>query len=419
MGLLNSHQILSGARRPGTIKTYVTSLIKERPTPTVDAAGTVTLDGGVVEFDGRDWSLDGLVLNLDTSAAYLKSNTEYVIAVVPKYDEPLSRTDAETNVAFTGKGINYYIEQDSLTKEFYAKYFLPSAVEASVLPYGGWTALQLKAFKQGLIPAEKLVFDNFSEELNKLSDPRFTGKLMPITGVEFIVVETYPQDNSSSPDKTLQMTQADFEYFLSAQGMVPSKRLAPTAPYTITDAVAGTGTFYTTTTGGGLPIAPGSKLYRLSSIALYSSAANAATNTNPFPVGSPTREDLIEAFNFVTEPSPDGLGWTNVFAAAYEYYMPSYMSQGHTAYEDGVVQFITKEQVRSLGRINPVYLEQLMGPLRTSIKKNARPALMWYADPAAIIKVRTGVCTPTNVDLDDTFNTLGFEVVRDDEIGGR
>lgn len=414
MGLLNTHQLIEGARRPGTIKEYVNSLVKERPVPTI-VGDTLTLAGGVVEFDGRDWSMDGLTFDLGPAATYLKSNTEYVVAAVPSYDEPLSKVDAETNPLYAGKGINYYVDQDPNSLEFYATHFLPSTVEASVIPYGGWKALQKKAWTVGLEPAEKLVFDKYSEELRKLGDPRFTGRLMPITGVEFILAEIYPQDNSSSPDKTLSMTKAEFEFFLSGQGFVPSNRLDPGAPYTITDPVAGTGTFYTDTTATvGLPAtAPGDKMYRLATIALYASAADAAANINPFPVAGPNDQDLIEAFNFVTAATPDGLGWANVFAVAYEYYMPSYMALGHTGYEPGIVQFITKEQVRSFGRVNPVYLEDQLKSFRVPNAGEARPALMWYADPASLFKVTTGVCTPTTVDLAATY-----EVITDDEIGG-
>lgn len=417
MGLLNTHQLLSGARRPGTIKTYVTSLVKERPVA-ADTAGTLSLTGGLIEFDGRDWSLDGLTFDLTAAAPYLKSNTEYVVAAVPAYDEPLSKTDAETNPLYTGKGINYYVTQDPNSLEFYATHFMPSEVEASVIPYGGWNALQKKAWTVGLEPAEKLVFDKYSSELEKLADPRFTGKLMPITGVQFILAEVYPQDNSSSPDKTLSMSKAEFEFFLAGQGFVPSERLVPTAPYTITDPVAKTGTFYTDTTATtGLPgVAPGEKLYRVATIALYSSAANAESNINPFPVAGANDIDLAEAYNFVTAVAPNGLGWTDVFAVAYEYYMPSYMSLGHTGYEFGITRFITKENVRSFGRVNPVYLEDQLKSFRVPNAGRARPALMWYADPASLFRVMTGICTPTTVAIDASY---GFQIIRDDELGGR
>lgn len=416
MGLLNTHQLLSGARRPGTIKTYVTSLVKERPEAAA-TAGSLSLTGGLIEFDGRDWSLDSLTFDLTAAAPYLKSNTEYVVAAVPAYDEPLSKVDAETNPVYAGKGINYYVSQQTGSLEFYATHFMPSAVEASVLPYGGWNALQKKAWTVGLEPAEKLVFDKYSSELEKLADPRFTGRLMPVTGVQFILAEVYPQDNSSSPDKTLTMSKTEFEFFLSGQGFVPSERLEPAAPYTITDPIARTGTFYTDTTATtGLPVAPGEKMYRLNSLIIYSSAADALTNTNPFPVAGSTDMDLTEAYNFVTAAAPDGLGWTDVFAVAYEYFMPSYMALGHTGYELGITKFITKEQVRSFGRVNPVYLEDQLKSFRVPNAGEARPALMWYADPASLFMVKTGVCTPTTVALDATY---GFKVIRDDELAGR
>jgi hypothetical protein len=409
MGLLNTHQLLSGARRPGTIKTYVTSLVKERPTITAPTAGQVTFDGGIVEFDGRDWSLDGLSIDFDLAAPLLRSNTEYVIGAVPKYEEPIDKITAE------GLGLNYYVSQDPTTKEFYATYFIPSAVEAAVMVYGGWDALQKKAWTIGLSGAEKLAFDDYSEQLNRLSDPRFTGKLMSITGVEFMLAEVYPQDNSSSTDKTLSMTEGEFTYFLSSQGFVPSNRL--TTSFTITDPVAGAGTFFTAATGGGLPVPPSQKMYRLSSISLYKDAVSATANVNPFPVPGSTLNDLIQAFDFVTEPTPDGLGWTTVYAVVYEHYMPSYMALGHTGYEDGVVRYITKEQIRAYGRVNPVYLHDSFAPMRVGgVRAKARPALMWYADPACLCKVKTGPCTPTNVDLDATY---GVKVVRDDELGGR
>jgi hypothetical protein len=417
MGLLNSHQILSGARRPGTIKTYVTALVKERPEPTI-AVDTLTLAGGVIEFDGRDWSLDALEFDISGAAPFLKANTEYVVAAVPAYLEPLSKVDAETNPLYAGKGINYYVSQDVTSKEFYATHFMPSEVEASVIPYGGWNALQKKAFTIGLEPAEKLVFDRYSSELEKLADPRFTGRLVPIAGVEFMLVEIYPQDNSSSPDKSITMTKGEFEFFLAGQGFVPSEMLRPTTPYTITDPLLKTGTFYTDTTATtGLPgVAPGAKMYRLATVNLYASALDAESNINPFPVAGANDNDLAEAYAFVTAATPDGLGWTNVFAVAYEYFMPSYMALGHTGYECGITRFITKEQVRSFGRVNPVYLEDQLKSFRVPNAGEARSALMWYADPASLFIIKTGDCTPTTVEIDATY---GYKVVRDDEIGGR
>lgn len=413
MGLLNTHQLLSGARRPGTIKTYVTSLVKERPVTTAATGGIVSFAGGIIEFDGKDWSLDGLSINLDLAAPLLVSNTEYVIAAVPKYLEPIDKTTAVT------AGLRYYVYQNPTTKEFYAGYFMNPAIEASAIQYGGYNAIQKKAFTIGLSGAEKLVFDQYSEELQRMSDPRYTGKLMGITGVELILAQVYPQDNSSSPDRTLRMTESEFTYFLSSQGFVPSARLTTT--FTVTDPVAGTGTFYTASTGGGLPVPPSQKMYRFSSVALYKDAASAAANINPFPLSGVTQNDMIEAHDFVTAASPDGLGWgPTVYAIAYEHYMTSYTALGHEGYEDGVVRFITKEQVRAYGRVNPIYLDDTFFPARVGgIGAKAKSALMWYADPAALAKVKTGACTPSNADIVATFGVSGVEIVRDDELAGR
>jgi hypothetical protein len=339
----------------------------------------------------------------------LVSNTEYVVAAVPRYAEPIDKSTA------VAAGLRYYVYQNPTTKEFFAGYFMNPAIEASAVVYGGYDAMQKKAFTVGISGAEKLVFDAYSEELERMSDPRYTGRLLAPNGVELILAQVYPQDNTSSPDRTLRMTESEFTYFLSSQGFVPSSRLPAT--YTITDPVLATGTFFTAATTTGLPGTPASKMYRFSSVALYRDAPSAAANINPFPLSGVSLNDLIEAYDYVTAPSPDGLGWpATVHAAAFEYYMSSYTALGHEGREDGVVRFITKEQVRPYGRVNPVYLDDTFHPARVGgISAKPKSALMWYADPAALVKIKTGACTPTTADIDTVF---GAVVVRDDEITG-
>lgn len=425
MGLLNTNQLIEGARNAGTIKTYVNGLLKERPGTVTCVAGpgatasTITLEGGLVEFDSRDFSLDGLAINVDNVASSLRSNQEYVLALVPKYDEPVSKVEAETDPTFVSRGINYYVSQNEATKEFYTTYFIPTAIQQQIDSFGGWDEVSRRAWRTGVSGSEKLAFDRYSEQIERLSDPRYTGRLLPITGVEFVLAEVYPQNNEGQADATLSMSQAEFEYFLACQSFVPSERLNPLSPYTLTSATAGT--FFTDASATiGLPVAPGSKMYRLSSIALYSSSLNAASNIDPYVVSYPTAASLAEAYAYVTAAAPDGLGWGSVFAMAYEYYQRTNNVPGQTGYEDGINKFITKEQHRVLGRINPVYLGDPYAPLRANIGMKNRPALMWYADPVYLVKFRTAACTPTTATLDATFNGgISYKFMDEDEIGGR
>lgn len=383
MGLMNSHQIIPGARTRGGIKTYTLAGIVEKPTTAV-ATDTLTVTGGVIEFEGRNFSVAGtLDFGSQVGAANLVSGRDYLVCAVPKYVEPVSRSAAEA------LGVNYYIAGTE-SGESLLHYYIPSSIEAAITAAGGLTTLRAARGLGTATQSQITLLNSYDEAVMKLSDPRFVGRLLDYTGVEYVLVGVYNQDNRSKLDATATMTEAQFKLFLSTQGDI----LADRSTYT----KAAAETKY------------GAKRFKLKRAFGYTSQVNADADISGVELDP---KQALSGTGFPKKLS-DGsdLSATVTHIAVYEYYCPTFMPQGHEGLELGKYDFVTKENASALGRINPIYYNNPVEVVRTMIGKGPRTAATLYADPQPLVRVNVaidGVGAITLTKVSDEVNMLiGF-----------
>lgn len=362
MALLNIHQLIPGARTKGGLKTYVLSVHKVAPT-VAENDPVVELDG-TVEFDGRDFAL--VDLNFSAFQTVLPSGTaDYKICAVPKYTEPADRTAA--GVA----NVNYYVTPDGNgLGESFVHYFLPAALEASVAAEGGYVTLSKLVAMGAASQSQITLFNKYSDELEKLSDPRYVGHLLEPVGVEYIVVKVAPQDNRSKTDALAAFTDSQILQFLATQGYVPAR--------------------YVTGTLAAQHSAFGSKLKKVKRAFAFTSLVNADNNVGAIEV----RLNDGDTLSAPKDLNGSALSGSYTHIGLWEYYMPTYMSRGHEGLEDAVIDVYTKGDASVLGRVNPIYLARDLEVARVSAGRG-RPyaALTKYADPLVVAEANVTVTT--------------------------
>lgn len=373
-GLMNTHQVLPGARRPGQAVPYVLAGVTSRPTATL-AGSAVTFTNGVIEFDGYSYPLAG-AFNFNTiPTAMLKDGACYNIYAVPKYAEYPTRVAAEL------AGANYYTYTQG--GDTYADFFFPSAVEAMINAAGGINELWDRIANNVATPAERAAYDQYTIALQDMQDPQLVGNPLPIIGVDFIVAEVADQSNKPQRDALADMTGPEIGALMASQGLT-SATLSPT---TLTIAAPGTFT--------GVPI------QKIKTLVLYPTAGDATAMTNGYVVNYPSAESLREAYAYVTRPlvpaTPPtecedcddivGLGWTTVFGRYWEYYITTNLPPGQWGTKDKVINFITKDQVATLGRVNPIYMAPAFNPARICMPMPQRGRLTYYACPTLLARV--------------------------------
>lgn len=359
MGILNTHQVLKGARTRGGIKTYVTAGLIEKPEVTV-ATTVASFAGGLIEFDGRDFTFAGKSLDFAPLAPLLADQHEYIICAVPKYNEYADRAAAEAANA------NYFVTYAGQGEAF-INYFLPSTVEAAVRAKGGALSLRKKRSLGTATPSEIATLNMYDSEVEKLTDPRFTGRLLDFVGIEFMLADVYNQDNRSKNDALAGMTNDQLMYFLSTQGDTLSERKVLT--------LADANTAYS------------NKIAKLKRAFGYASQNDAINNVNGHELALP--KDGPPSTAFTTPKRLDtGAASAATHVAVYEFYYPSFMPEGHEGMETGKFEFLTKENSAILGRVNPIYYENPMQVARTMIGSGPKSAATLYADPQAITRIR-------------------------------
>lgn len=409
MPLMNTHQVLHGARRPGLLDTYVVGLVATKPTVTVSGS-TVTFAAGKMEFDGKQYPLEG-VIDFSQFSTLLPAGPQpttscYRLFAVPKYHEPRSRVEAEDpEMPYQAAGVNYFVTHDSANGESYLHYFTPSYIEQMLNEAGGIEYLEYQYLKGSATGKEQRVYQQYYEEYYKSLDPAYYGKdLMPV-GTEFVLAHISPSPTVPDPDATDQMNQGELTNYLATQSNVPTKM--HNQVYTLTSPTAGT--FFTGPADPGYAI-PGQKIYKFRSIVLYPSEADADANTNAFPVSFPeSLQDITDAYNYVTAPAPDGLGWpATVYAMAWEYYVPAYMPPGQIGWKPQIHRFFTKRNHPDLGRVNPIYMADNFNIPRICSGLSRRPAMMDYACPSSLIDVCLTVTAgdPPTVALNSTYKEV-------------
>jgi len=354
--MLNSHQILAGARTKGGIKTYVDADYVVRPEVTL-ASDALSFDGAI-ELDGEVFDLNTYGLDLSTISSLLVDG-DYIVGAVPSYDEPADRAEAE------GAGKNYYVSATA-TGDTILHYFLPSALEAEMAAAGGYDQLYKLRAMGAASPLEIQLINRYSDELERLSDPRYVGQLLIPTGVEYVLRRVFPQDNKSKRDALVGLTNQQIELFIATQGYIAAQR----AIYAIGDA-------YITSDNDGV-------LAKVKRAFAYDSEADAAADVN----GTEIRLDYKTGDTLSSPVDLDGDAITgHSHIALFEYYQPTYMSKGHEGTNPGILDTYTKQDSLLLGRLNPIYLARDFEVARVSAGRG-KPlsALTKYGHPLAVAK---------------------------------
>ena len=353
--MLNSHQILPGARTRGTIKTYVDAdYVSDVNFSATGAAFTIE---GEIELDGVPFELEDL--DISTISNNLLGNGEYIIGAVPKYNEPLDRSAA------VAADVNYYISNTSLG-ESTVHYFLPAELETAILSAGGHINVAHKRNLGVATSGELTLLNRYEDELEKLSDPRYVGQLLEPVGVDYVLSQVYRQDNSSKVDALAGMSNSDIELFKATQGYIAAKRVVltqadATAKYE-TDSIQA----------------------KVKRAFMYQSEEDANNDVDAVEI-------LVEDYKndptiFSSPVELDGTTTvTGSHIAVFELYQPTYISRGHYGTQPGVTKLYTRQESPILGRINPIYLGNDMTVARASFNR-ARPlgALTRYAHPLVV-----------------------------------
>lgn len=369
MGIINSNQVLAGARTAGGYKTY--SQVFTKKAPTVSKQGTsVSVESGIFEVEGMLVEED-VTLNLNSLRDLLQDEKTYTLGLVPKYMEPMTKADA------VAANLSYYVEMQSslMGNDSVAHQFINPDIEAAVREKGGYTELSTKVYDGSATPGDITVFNSYEEELHKLKDPRYVISPLAPVGVELVLMEVIPLDNSSKANALWYKDEADFKRTIARLGEVPAFRKVMQSSQA--------NSMYLTS----------DKKYLVKSAMTYTSQTAAINNENGNEVDM---ENVTTSFG-------------GSYVAIYEYNLPSHMPYGQTRINDGLIKYISKKHSMLLGRIDPIYLARPTFHNYTP-QETALSPLTRYADPEPVAKVKVNVSTNGSVSLDDleVVNGQGF-----------
>lgn len=249
-GLINSNQVLAGARRLGTTMPYVVGGVTQAPRFVLHDPATLTaamvnsatwsasqttsttpniisLVGGAIEFAGNTFSLDtGPVpgantsnnLNIDLDYLFSQlcvkssSGADYILAAVPRYNEPMTQAEAEA------MGVDYFL---ALTPsgEFIAHKFMDPKCLANICEVGGWMQLKQRIM-DGCASCQDM------ELFNSCNDDNLCGpSMLCIKGVAFILAEVQDVGNCCNPLNNY--SKCEFERLKATLFNIDSIRLSP------------------------------------------------------------------------------------------------------------------------------------------------------------------------------------------------
>jgi hypothetical protein len=354
MGFLNNFNLLKGGRTPAPHKTYVTALVKDK--------GTVALSGTTVTFTNLEVELDGnafkqtTALDISTLGTAVVPGKVYGVFAVPKYNEPVSKSAAET------AGLNYYVSGNE-RGESVAYRFFPSSVEASVAVAGGLDVVTKKVLGGFGTDSDIAVYNYYYETIEKFRDPRYTIQpLMPV-GYDLVLGELVYIDNSAKENAFFTKSEVDFRLLTAQLGELKTfRKIVSTA-----EATARYSNF----------------LHLIKSAKQYDTKADALVDTN----GTNITPD-IKAADVANTSYTFAAG---KFFAVNEYTIPSTTDMGQTFAGYAVRNWLDKQTSSLLGRINPVYLDNqsLTGTVRIGIPMPFS-RLTYYADPLSLARVTVG-----------------------------
>lgn len=363
MALYNVNQVLRGARNAGGLKTYNQCSVVSTPSSAI-AGTTVTFNNGEVEIEAVRYTLP--TFDFAPFSALLKAAKTYVVSAVPDFVTPADQTAAGT------AGVNYTVGQTSLG-ESVLNYFMNPAAIAGIDALGGYDAVTQRVQIGTASDADFRAFSFYSSEREKLSDPRYTGQRLPISGIKYVLSEVTAQNNASKTNALASYTFNEFAKFRATQGDIPAE------PKTLTSAAAISA--YETP----------AKTFLLKRIFGYTSLNNANANIGGIEVaiydfnnGALLPTPFTSPIGVTSSAAITGLTHYNVF----EYYYPSYMEIGNTGVKDKELNILSVREASGLGRINPIYLDNPFNIQRSALMNSkARPALTLYNNPCSLVKV--------------------------------
>lgn len=376
MGILNSHQLLPGARTAGGDKTYAIANVMSAPTVTIGdgEAGNPTVD--TIQFNGGSINVEGQSFSFATAqhtiafaelAAALTPGRQYVICAVPQYNEPVTQLAAEA------AGVPYFVERNS-SNDFVARLYMPSALSSALAARGGISELTRRVNMGSADTSDMTIYNQYWEYQQRHMDPRYVPMPLLPNGVRLVLAEVIPVDNSSKTNALYSKSLAEFNQIRSQLGLIYTER-----------------TVLTDTAADARFITPGKK-HLIQSARGYSSATNARDD-----VRNATNGYLIDtsAGNFTFGAVASPANPTHIAVTEFTY--PSNMAPGQTANSQEVVtRFITQSETAALaltatpatavGRVNPLYLDNPIVPSRLPL---AAPLsrLTHYADPCPLVRV--------------------------------
>lgn len=382
MGLYQVNQVLKGARNSGGLKTYNQASVVEKPTAAI-AGTTITFTGGLIEVEGKNYNFS--TFDFAPYAALLKPAT-YVLSAVPSFFEPADQAAA------IAAGVNYTVSQTGL-KESVLNYFLNPLAETQINALGGILSVEERVQSGTATDADFRAFSFFSSERDKLADPRYTGQRLPIVGIKYVLTEVTPQDNSPKTNALANFSFNDFAKFRATQGDIPAELKVLTTAQAVTA--------YET---------PG-KTFLAKRIFGYTSLSNANANIGGVEVGTYSIDTGLLLPTPFTNPTDIVLGTAIVgltHFVVYEFFYPSYIEPGNEGTKDRPLTVLSIRDASSLGRINPIYLDNPFDIQRSALMQaKARPALTLYNNPCDLVKVNVTATAPVTLStLVPVYDTL-------------
>lgn len=435
-GIHFTNQVLRGARRPATIKTYVYGLVQTPSTIFLHGDGLVvdetnyntetnparahiiSLAGGSIEFDGYSFELDTNTfnnhINLDLIANLLcpdrGGSPEYILAAVPMYDEPISKAEA------IERGLDWYL-QLSPSGEWVAKYFMGEDCDGALGCAGGFQQLEKLVLSGCATCEQQKAYYRCAEALQKMGMPNCHSDMLCIKGVNYVLFETTPQSNRCC--NVGDLTSCDWQELAATSGTMAGRTLMPSPDsavdpvttegyYTIGLSSGGPWEFYTSNSsfhqgvgsdygdGNG----PGTDLSRLHSITIYRDIDAAMECRDARVLMYPSSVEEIDRFiTKLTTPlpadpceEPCGLGWDpdTLVTSVKEFEVCCSLPVGQRGDHPHIRKTITKRDatVPFLGLVNPIYFEDLGMSLRVPKPMSTGSALTYYADPVPLFRFR-------------------------------
>jgi hypothetical protein len=355
MPYLNQFLYNPNARVNAGAKIYTTTVVSDKGTAAT-ATDTITFTDLQLNIDGQDFKATK-ALAFSSLGALVQEGKEYLVAAVASYDEPTDQTAAEA------AGLDYYVVQNP-KGEAVAYRFFPSDVTALLEASGGIDVIKQRMFDGSATSTEISAYNQYYETIQKMNDPKFAAKPLLPTGYELVVGELVYQDNSSRENVLTSYTKPQFLSLKARLGEIY--------------------TFRKVLTGAQATTAYATRLWAIKTATSYATLIDAQTDVN----GTDVTEDIKLA---------DSTNVAYTFAAAYyvvhEYIVASTTDVGQTFKGHTVVRWLDKQVSTTLGRMNPIYLDNqsLTGTVR--LPQQAMSRLNQFPYACSLAKVTLGAAS--------------------------